>query len=60
MSNSHTKFGKISSKGLGGDNITDGRTDRQTDAITISPLLFKKRVEITSAEPKGAQRAPDR
>ena len=31
MSNSHTKFGWISSNGLGGDSITDGRTDRRTD-----------------------------
>ena len=27
VSNSHTKFGWISSNGLGGDSITDGRTD---------------------------------
>ena len=31
VSNSHTKFGLISSNGLGGDSITDGRTDRRTD-----------------------------
>ena len=46
VSNSHTKFGWISSNGLGGDSITDrrtdGRTDRRTEAITISPSLFKK------------------
>ena len=52
VSNSHTKFGWISSNGLGGDSITDrrtdGRTDRRTDgwtdrrteAIAISPSLF--------------------
>ena len=28
VSNSHTKFGWISSNGLGGDSITDRRTDR--------------------------------
>ena len=38
-SNSHTKFGCISSNGLGGDSITDG----QTEALTISPSLFKKK-----------------
>ena len=49
----HTKFGWISSNGLGGDSVTDrrtdGRTDRRTDrrtdgrteAIAISPTLFK-------------------
>ena len=31
VSNSHTKFGWISSNGLGGDSITDRRTDGQTD-----------------------------
>ena len=36
VSNSPTKFGWISSDGLGRDSITDGRTD----AITISPSLF--------------------
>ena len=48
VSNSHTKFGWISSNGLGGDSVTDGRTDGQTDgqtdgrteAIAISPTLF--------------------
>ena len=38
VSNSHTKFGWISSNGLGGDSVTD----RRTEAITISPSLFKK------------------
>ena len=36
VSNSHTKFGWISSNGLGGDSVTDGRTE----AIAISPTLF--------------------
>ena len=27
VSNSHTKFGWVSSNGLGGDSVTDGRTD---------------------------------
>ena len=31
VSNSHTKFGWISSNGLGGDSITDRRTDGRTD-----------------------------
>ena len=36
VSNSHTNFGRISSNGLGGDSITD----RRTEAITISLSLF--------------------
>ena len=40
VSNPHTKFGWISSNGLGGDSVTDGQTDRQTEAIAISPTLF--------------------
>ena len=40
VSNSHTKFGWISSNGLGGDSVTDGRTDGRTEAIAISPTLF--------------------
>ena len=28
MSNSHTKFGGISTNGLGGDSVTDGQMDR--------------------------------
>ena len=43
VSNSHTKFGWISSNSLGGDSITDRRADRQTEAITISPSLFFKK-----------------
>ena len=51
VSNSHTKFGWISSRGLGGDSVTDGRTDGRTDrrtdgrteAIAISPTLFLKK-----------------
>ena len=48
VSNSHTKFGWISSNGLGGDSVTDGqmdgRTDRwmegRTEAIAVSLTLF--------------------
>ena len=36
VSNSHTKFGWISSNSLGGDIVTEG----QTEAIAISPSLF--------------------
>ena len=39
VSNSHTKFGWISSNGFGGDSVTDG----QTEAIAISPSLFLKK-----------------
>ena len=41
-----TKFGWILSSGLGGDNITD----RRTEAITISPTLFLKSVGITNKQ----------
>ena len=34
VSNPHTKFGWISSNGLGGDSVTDRRTDRRTDGRT--------------------------
>ena len=34
MSNSHTKFGRISSNSLGGDSIIDRWTDAQTDGQT--------------------------
>ena len=37
MSSSHTKFGWISSNGIGGDSITDRQA---AEAITISPSLF--------------------
>ena len=48
VSNSHTKFGWISSNGLG-DSVTDGQMDGRTEAIAISPTLFlKKSVGITS------------
>ena len=40
VSNSHTKFGWISSNGLGGDSVMDGLTDGRTEAIAISPTLF--------------------
>ena len=47
VSNSHTKFGWISSNGLG-----DRITDRQTEAITIFPSLFLKRVGINIVSKK--------
>ena len=40
VSNSHTKFGLISSNGLGGDSITDRRTDRGDYNI---PFAFLKK-----------------
>ena len=43
VSNSHIKFGWISSYGLGGDSITDRRTDRRMEAITITPSFFSKK-----------------
>ena len=39
VTNSHTKFDWILSNGLGGDSVTDGRTE----AIAISPTLFLKK-----------------
>ena len=39
VTNSHTKFGWISSNGLGGDSVTDG----QTEAIAITDAFLKKR-----------------
>ena len=44
VSNSHTKFGWISSNGLGGENITDRRTDGQTDGGDYNiPFAFLKK-----------------
>ena len=45
VSNSHTKFGRISSNGLGGDSITDRRMDRRTDGgdYNIPCAFLKKR-----------------
>ena len=43
VSNSHTKFGWNLPNGLGGDSITDRRTD---GGNYISPSLFKKRVGV--------------
>ena len=40
VSNSHTKFGWISSNGLGGG---EWRTDGRMEAIAISPTLFLKK-----------------
>ena len=45
VSNPHTKFGLILSNGLGGDSVTDG----QTEAIAISPTVFKKIVGIMNS-----------
>ena len=47
VSNSHTKFGWISSNGLGEDSKTDRQTDRRTEGQTDgdgynSPLAFFK------------------
>ena len=39
VSNSHTKFGWISSNGLG-DSLTDRQTDGQMEVIAISLTLF--------------------
>ena len=44
VSNSHTKFGWISSNDLGGDSITDGQTDGGDYNI---PFAFLKSVGIT-------------
>ena len=41
MSNSHTKFGWISSKALGGDSVTNGRTDGGDCHIPYA--FFKKK-----------------
>ena len=48
VGNSHTKFGYISSNGLGGDSIMDRRTYRQTDGGDYNiPIAFlKKRGDI--------------
>ena len=41
VSNSHTKFGWISSNGLGGDSKVDGRMEEIT--ISHSLFFFKKK-----------------
>ena len=41
VSNPHTKFGWISSNGLGGDSVTDGRTDGGD--CNIPDAFLKKR-----------------
>ena len=51
VSNSHTKFGWISSNGLGGDSMTDGRTDGWTDGgdcniPIISNLKYNQKISI--------------
>ena len=40
VSSTHTKFCWISSNDLGGDSVTDGRTDGQTEAFAISSSFF--------------------
>ena len=47
VSNSHTKFGWISSNGLGGDSITDRRTDGGDNNI---PFVFLKSVGIINSK----------
>ena len=46
VSKPHTKFGWISSNGLGGDSVTD----RRTEAIAISTTLFLKSMGIIMIE----------
>ena len=41
VSNPHTKFGWISSNGLGGDSVTDGQTDKGD--CNIPDAFLKKR-----------------
>ena len=41
LSNSHTKFGWITSNGLGGDSVTDGQTDESD--CNIPDVFFKKK-----------------
>ena len=41
VTNSHTKFGWILSNGLGGDSVTDGRTDG--DYCNIPDAFLRKR-----------------
>ena len=41
VSNPHTKFGWISVNGLGGDSVTDGRTDRRR-RLQYPRRFFKK------------------
>ena len=45
VSNSHTKFGWNSSNGLGGDSVTDTRTDGRMDGVdcNIPDAVLKKR-----------------
>ena len=52
VGNSHTKFGWILSNGLGGDSVTDGRTE----AIAISPTLFLKKRGINAFLKKGGDK----
>ena len=44
MSNSHTKFGWISSSGLEGDSLTDKRTVSQKDSCLIFSMPTRQTV----------------
>ena len=46
--NPHTQFSWISSSGLGGDSVTDGRTDGRTDRgdCNVLDAFLKKRGEL--------------
>ena len=44
VSNLHTKFSRISSNGLGGDSVTDGRME--AIAVSRSPFFLKKNMRI--------------
>ena len=61
VSNSHTKFGLISSNGLGGDSITDGRTDGPTDGgdNNIPFAFLKKRGDNHIVLPRVAIHHPN-
>ena len=52
VSNSHTKFGWISSNGLGGDSITDRRTDGHN---YNTPFAFLKKRGDKNAAFNGEQ-----
>ena len=54
VSNSHTKFGWISSDCLGGDSITDRQTDGQMDGgyNNIPSVFLKKRGDNNTNDPQ--------
>ena len=43
VSNSHAKFGWISSNGLGGDSLTDGRTEAILKSMGIMSMDYKRK-----------------